>query len=156
MSDYLDKSMQRFEAKFLPVPEAGCWLWESAFDSGGYGLFTLAGKAVTAHRVSWTLYRGEIPAGACVLHKCDERSCVNPQHLFLGSHTDNARDMIAKKRGNHPRGEMNGGARLTQAQVLSILQDERSQNTIAADFGTTQANVSSIKRGKAWAHIPRK
>jgi hypothetical protein len=155
MSQYLEKAKQRFEAKFLPVPEAGCWLWESALDSGGYGLFAFNGKAVTAHRVSWTLYRGAIPNGVCVLHKCDERSCVNPDHFFLGSQSDNALDMVKKKRGNHSRGEKNGWSTLTADQVRSILSDDRAQSVIAKAYGTTQANVSSIKLGKAWKHIPR-
>jgi hypothetical protein len=86
----------RFEQKFARIPFAGCWLWTGA--GGRYGSFMLNGRRRDAHRAAWELYCGAIPAGTCVLHKCDVPMCVNPGHLFLGSHRDNTLDMINKGR----------------------------------------------------------
>jgi hypothetical protein len=95
---------ERFTTKYVPEPNSGCWLW-TGFDNGkGYGLLSIRNRAkrehynLLAHRVSWVLHNGEVPAGALVLHKCDVRCCVNPDHLFLGSPQDNTQDMIAKGR----------------------------------------------------------
>lgn len=94
--DWTDLS--RFEEKFIPVPEAGCWIWTAATNSMGYGRMVFNGPARLAHRISYQLYRGPIPDGMCVCHKCDTPLCVNPDHLFLGTFSDNARDMVRKFR----------------------------------------------------------
>jgi hypothetical protein len=92
-------ALARFEAKFIPEPNSGCWLWTGGTSGYGYGHFSLPVRGCrTAHRAAWTLYRGQIPAGLHVLHKCDVRCCVNPSHLFLGTHSDNMRDMVRKGR----------------------------------------------------------
>lgn len=89
----------RFEAKFIPEPNSGCWLWVGSTIPDGYGYFSVAtNKNIGAHRVSWLLYRGSIPDGAHVLHRCDNPPCVNPDHLFLGDHAANVADRVAKGR----------------------------------------------------------
>ena len=90
---------ERFESSYIAVPEAGCWLWEKGVGSTGYGHIFYQGKMLKAHRVSWELHRGLILKDMCVLHKCDVPSCVNPDHLFLGTHKDNKRDSM--KKGRH-------------------------------------------------------
>lgn len=90
----------RFEAKIEPEPNTGCWLWVASVNACGYGTIGVHGKSVLAHRVAWTLYRGEIPVGMCVLHICDTPPCVNPAHLFLGTPRDNAVDRQKKGRGD--------------------------------------------------------
>ena len=97
----------RFEQSFVPVTESGCWLWIKAvldcskFDGNlAYGRFSLRGRTHYAHRMAWFLYRGAIPSGKMVCHKCDVPTCVNPDHLFLGTALDNVRDMLRK--GRHP------------------------------------------------------
>jgi hypothetical protein len=107
----------RFAEKCVPEPNSGCWLWVGPDNGKGYGLLGIRNRPkkirynLLAHRASWTIHKGDIPEGALVLHKCDVRSCVNPDHLFLGSPKDNTQDMIAKGRrssgcGNRSRDKM--------------------------------------------------
>ena len=142
----------RFEQKFTPVPEAGCWLWDHGCISSGYGGFSYYGVNIPAHRASWIFYRGEIPEGLCVLHKCDTKICVNPHHLFLGTLGDNNRDCMAKNR--HVRydrhGERNPKAKLTKNDIKAIMADTRIQKDIAKEYGVCQTQISKIKLGIAW------
>src|SRR6185369_2192030 len=102
---------QRFEQLYIPVPEAGCWLWLGTIKAKGYGGFTVVkGESQRAHRVSWIITHGKIPEGMCVLHKCDTRSCVNPDHLFLGTNDDNVKDRGKKDRT--ARGNRNGNFKM--------------------------------------------
>lgn len=91
------------------IPDSPCWLWSgSTLVDTGYGQFFFRGKNEGAHRVSWRIAGGDIPAGLNVLHRCDVRSCVNPAHLFLGTQQDNVKDCAAKGRANTARGDANG------------------------------------------------
>lgn len=145
----------------------GCWEWTGSRDKvTGYGRigrrdsFTRSGKTIRqAHRWSWMLAQGAIPVGLHVLHKCDNRPCVRPAHLFLGTATDNMRDMVAKgRRGIHPTdfgaGSTNPMAKLDEAIVAKIREalayGELSQSQIAKRFGSTQGMVSQIGSGLAW------
>jgi len=91
--------IDRFNEKWTPVTESGCWLWTDYLVSGKYGHLTVNYKTLAAHRVSYELHVGEIPEGLCVCHRCDVPFCVNPDHLFLGTHKDNTQDMLKKNRG---------------------------------------------------------
>ena len=92
---------EQFESHVEKVPEAGCWIWMQTLLHNGYGRSCHAGKRILAHRLSYTLYKGHIPNGACILHRCDIRCCVNPEHLYLGNHSDNIRDMLDRKGTSH-------------------------------------------------------
>ena len=97
----LDEQKKRFHARYIQEPNTGCWLWSAAGGGQHYGLFHFRGKTIGAHRASWIFHKGEIPNGLYVLHKCDTRPCVNPDHLFLGTPKDNMQDCV--KKGRHPK-----------------------------------------------------
>jgi len=141
-----------------------CWLWTSAVSTGGYGSFSATSiglsRSAPAHRVSWILTNGNIPGGLYVLHRCDNRLCVNPAHLFLGSHMDNMVDKVTKNRQSKGaahsstcRGVLVGNSKLTETMVQNIRLDPRSQTTIAAEYGVTQGLVSYVKNRKIWRHL---
>lgn len=145
----------RFAEKVRVDLVSGCWIWSASTKRNGYGQIGIGGKRAgmrEAHRVSWMLHRGEIPAGAFVLHRCDVKTCVNPDHLFLGTQLDNIRDMDAKGRRRvvAHSGERHYAAKLTADQISAICSDGRSQVAIARDYGISQSQVSRIKLGRTW------
>ncbi len=145
----IENAQSRFDKKWMPVSESGCWLWLAATYEKGYGAFALDGKkTIQAHRASWEIYRGEIPKGMCVLHKCDTPMCVNPDHLFLGDHQDNMDDMRRKGRG--PVAEKHGRKKLTQAQVDEIRVADGTARKIAERYGVCRATIIRIRHCKNW------
>lgn len=142
----------------LEIQPKGCWLWRGAVSSHGYGSVGVAGKNWLAHRLSMKLFRVD-PGDMDVLHSCDNPLCVNPDHLFLGTHQDNMLDKEKKGRGGHPYGAAHGRAKITNEQALEILaalQDPRASIAqLARQFGVTKATISYIKLGKGWKHLPR-
>jgi hypothetical protein len=137
----------------MPVPWSGCHLWLRTVNNGGYGMTSWQGKQILAHRAAWLSVNGPIPVGMCVLHRCDVRTCVNPEHLFLGTIQDNNKDRDAKGHMLAARGERAGKAKLTNVQVLAIRADTRRQAMIAADYGIAACSVSQIKARKLWRHL---
>lgn len=133
---------------------SGCWEWTAGCDGTGYGTFW-DGRMWGAHRYSWTIAYGLIPRGMCVLHRCDNPLCVNPAHLFLGTHQDNADDRESKGRGHMRRGTANGRSKLTEAAVLDIRRRYRPGNGIelAREYGVGKATVSRVVNRKHWGHV---
>lgn len=135
--------------------ETGCWEWTRYIAKWGYGVIGIDHKAQLAHRVSYSVFKGD-PTGMCVLHTCDNPKCINPDHLFLGTNADNVRDKVAKNRqskvGEYP-GEKHHGAKLTNEDVLFIRESQLSQKQLAVKFNTTQPNISLIQSRVRWAHI---
>jgi hypothetical protein len=111
-------------------------------------------KYYRATRYSWALHnRKQVPADMLVCHSCDNPSCVNPNHLFLGTDLDNMLDKIAKERHNVPKGELNFSAILTEKQALAILADPRPYLQIAAEFGVSEGTINDIKNRYSWKHL---
>ena len=124
----------------------------------GYGRVRWHGQDTRTHRLAWELAHGPIPSGLWVLHHCDNPPCCNPAHLFLGTAQDNHDDMHRKGRARFACGEERSKAKLTEADVVAILNRLNAGEmcrVIAPDYGVTQELVSRIKRGLAWRHIER-
>lgn len=126
----------------------GCWLWQAAVNTTGYGMANWSGrKNIVAHRLAYELLRGPIPAGMLALHKCDTPRCCNPDHLFFGTDADNHADKVAK--GRHP-------TKLTVAQVREIrelLKTPMLLKDIAAKYSVGATIISGIKKGYRWKHV---
>jgi predicted XRE-type DNA-binding protein len=134
---------QRFLAKVKEM-ESGCHEWQAGQARGGYGKFTVWPKTTTAHRVAYELFVAPIPEGKSVLHRCDNRLCVNPDHLFIGDSADNVKDMDQKQR----RGTKSQLTYADVEQIKQMLADRFSQQVIAEKFGVHQGTISRIKLGK--------
>lgn len=150
----------RFLAKVEPSDLAdpdGCWRWTAARASGGYGHFKPEGVGPgaameKAHRAAYRLFRGEVPAHLIACHTCDNRACVNPRHLFLGTNDDNMADRQAK--GRQAIGERIGCARLTAADVIAIRSTDEPIWKVAKHLGVGEATVAQARRGATWGHLP--
>ncbi len=139
-----------------------CWLWTASrtHNGGGYGQFKWEQRSVDAHRVSWIIAHGPIPAGINVLHSCDNPICVRPEHLFLGTDQDNVDDMLAKGRGRFPgmpkgtlAGDKNPAAKLTSALVSEIRERASAGEdriSLAQAFSISKSQVGRIIGGCAW------
>lgn len=167
--------LERFLSKVdREGPVAGdlgpCWIWTAARNPLGYGAFGLCGRVTPAHRASCVLHGIEIPCGHIVCHRCDNPPCVNPAHLFVGTHRDNIDDKIRKGRqargSRHssvthpervPRGDSHGCAVLTSADVIEIRRAYAAggvtQESIARLYEIHQGTVSAIVNRKKWRHI---
>lgn len=134
-----------------------CWTWEGARSSKGYGVIKAFGRQELAHRVAYVLEFGRIPDGLVVCHHCDNRSCVRPDHLFLGTIADNNRDMWAKGRGVHwvaPRGAQHPTAKLTEQETAQLRQEyatgRYTQRELGKKYGISQSQVGAIVRHECW------
>lgn len=158
----IEKNKVRFYSKIgTHDADTGCWPWIGPVTRGGYGNFFFMGKQSRASRVSYKIHKGEIPSGMVVCHKCDNPKCVNPDHLFLGSHKDNIADMLLKGRGKkgNPNiaGENNKTAKLSVSEIIEIrrLSNEGvSKAEIGRMFGIRDSHVCKIVQRKSWAHVP--
>lgn len=135
-----------------------CWRWNGATTPEGYGKIgqSHSSTQLRAHRVSWGLHNGDIPAGKEVLHFCDNPNCTRPDHLFLGTQRDNVLDMDRKGRRKMPRGEDHGRAKLTEQEVAEIrimASLGAKQRDIAKQFGVARSLVGRIVLQQAWAHL---
>lgn len=145
---------QRFELQMQR--SGGCWEWVGPKNGRGYGQFYFEGRLTRAHRTSYRMHIGPIPDGMVVCHRCDNPSCVNPAHLFIGSQKDNVVDCVKKGRRADKRGENNGHATITTEQALTIKQlwaSGLSCLQIAKVMGVSRNLANSICHGRSWKHI---
>lgn len=146
---------EEFFARCSPEPNTGCWLWEGSLMTRGYGQARVSGMNIGAHRLGYSLYRGDIPPGIEVFHHCDTPACCNPDHLFLGTHAENMRDMVKKGRRTPPRGERHSRAKLSTEKVARIkasLASGKTQTELAREYGVDQSLISRVARNQRWQH----
>jgi hypothetical protein len=159
-------TLDRFLSKIALDEGSGCWNWTASSINSGYGQFRLDRTMVLAHRLSYEHFIGEIPSGLLICHTCDNKLCVNPEHLFAGTHKDNSQDMVRKGRHGYssPKnpshmtgrpGETNGSAKLDSKDVLLIreLAGSMTHRDIAEVFGISRPQVSSIIRRDTWRSV---
>lgn len=147
--------MARFLGNVDQSAPDGCWQWKGIENSNGYGRFSYKDSHRLAHRFSYELFFGPVPNGMNVCHRCDNRKCVNPEHLWLGSQSQNLSDAVSKGRMHRPdtKGPRNGNTSLTWEKVDTI----RSMHTggvpkfrIAALFGVSQSTICNITNNQTW------
>lgn len=145
----------RFWNNTIKKSNKECWNWIAANDSMGYGHFMVNGKTVKAHRYSYEYHNNKIPFGLCVLHKCDNRKCVNPNHLFLGTQLDNIKDRDNKNR--QAKGEHLPISKLTKEQVIQIRKLYKSTKTstrkLGYEFNVSCSTIKAILTNRTWKHI---
>lgn len=122
-----------------------CWLWVAAKNITGYGVFANVGKTYLAHRFAYALAGNSVPDDTCVLHRCDVRNCVNPEHLFLGTKLENSHDMVQKRR--MPRGECHHRAKISNAGVCAIRSSNISAAALASMYGVSENHIYKIIAG---------
>lgn len=136
------------------VNNNGCYICTShGCDTDGYPRKGVNYKLVRLSRFIWTECFGEISADLCVLHRCDNPKCIRIDHLFLGTHADNLKDMWEKRRGRGSKGEQNGRAKLTKEQVLYIRSSPLSRDIMARRFNVSRQNILYIQSRRIWKHI---
>lgn len=146
----------------------GCWIWQAGLFSSGYGQFRWGKKKARTHRIAWMLSFGPVPDGKLVCHTCDNKNCVNPNHLFLGTHKDNAMDRECKGRGGDGgsrtkkalgsvRGERNPAAKISPHLVSRIRMEYQQENwsyrELANIHGLSKSQIANIIKRRSWSHV---
>lgn len=133
-----------------------CLEWAGNKDKNGYGRMSVHNKSTLTHRIAWELSNGPIPKGLCVLHKCDNPSCIRIDHLFLGDRIDNNHDCIRKGRANKRGliGEEHNLAKLTDADVMAIRASDERGKDLAERYDVEQTTITDVRKGKTWQHLP--
>jgi len=140
---------QALQSRILIDETTKCWNWTGTKDKDGYGVFHWRNKRLRAHREALTVFGGiDVSSDLIVCHSCDNPSCINPDHLFVGTVKDNAQDALKKKRAFV--GDKNGRSKLSQSQVNQIRCEDGIYRSIAEKYGVSRSTISEIKRGKTW------
>ena len=151
----LEKIRQTFE-KYVIRNGDYCWKWKGCITTNGYAAISVYRDKRNAHRISWLIHNGKIPIGKYVCHKCDNKECTNPDHLFIGTNRDNQQDLVRKGKNNNLRGNRAPWSKLTEKQVREIYKlfyESITLDKIAKIYKVSRATISHIKNGKSWKHV---
>jgi DNA-binding MarR family transcriptional regulator len=157
MNDILQHYTEKLKNRFFSYVKKSenCWEWTGSLGTSGYGTINVAGVNRAAHRISFIIENEEIPQGLHILHSCDNRKCVRPDHLRTGTNEENHIEKVGKMR--HSYGERHPKARLKEWQVIEIVKSysphKVTQSQLAEKYGTTRFNINCILRGKSWKHL---
>lgn len=141
----------KFERLSIPEPNSGCWLWMGAPTSVGYGVMQINRKKISAHRYAYELHIGPIPHGKWILHRCDNRLCVNPEHLYPGTSDDNIADKMRRLR--HTYGQNHPFAKLSEKDALAIKLLPGTHQEIANLYRVHRVTITDIKSGRNWRYL---
>lgn len=147
---------ERFMEKHAVGDPSECWEWSGCRDPNGYGRISVNNRSVVATRVAWQLAHGAPPPSMSVCHRCDNPPCVNPAHLFLGTHAENMADREAKGRGRQPNGERNAKAKLTADCIEPIIRCSRAgvdNAQLGRWFGVATQSIAAIVHRRTWRHV---
>lgn len=143
--------IDRFNSSYELITESGCWVWMRAIDKNGYGIHYFKNKKYFAHRKSYELFNGKIPENMLICHKCDNPSCVNPNHLFFGTAKDNAQDALKKKRNFV--GSKNSRAILNENDVIEIRKSNLPLKDIAKKYLVSLSTIKYARKKTSWSHL---
>lgn len=156
-------NQERFEKRIEKDAVTGCWNWTASLNNSGYGQFNLTGaRPIPAHRASWLIYKGEIPADPCgayktgyVCHTCDNPRCVNPDHLFIGNQQVNMDDKMGKGRHNYgtSEGTAHGMAKLNDDLVREIRSSPESLRELSVRLGIGKSTLHMVRKRITWKHV---
>lgn len=144
---------ERFDAKWTPEPNTGCHLWTAALGSGGYGVIQHEGRALRANRVALELSGTAIPDGMVVRHSCDEKSCVNPAHLSVGTQADNIADKVRRNRQSRGSGRWNAMPEPRAREIVRAVLDGATHRNLMAKFGLSKQQALRFAKRRTWTHL---
>ncbi len=145
---------EKIEKSIVRIPETGCWIWMKSLNNGGYGHTTFGREnSLLAHRASYEQKYGKIPNGIFALHSCDIKSCVNPDHIFLGTQQDNMTDKVNKNR--QANGEKHGRSKLTKEQAIEAKFSNEKASVLANRFNCSAVMIRQIRSGLYWKHLKK-
>ena len=148
--NYTCTTIESFEKKVIKTND--CWEWQGCLQVNGYGKVGYKNKTMSTHRLAYLFYKGALIEGKVIMHSCDNRKCVNPDHLTQGTQQDNVDDYQKKGRHRVPKGENSPKAKLNRQQVLSIRNQKgkKPERTLAKEFGVSQMTINKILRNQTW------